>query len=286
LGKVLAVGAIGAAAVGVVGVAAVGAAGVGVAGAVIYHSYEAKHQDHSPLKLKIHVIGASSLQSGGEAYVHFHQGHVTAKTSARPKDHNPVWEEDILFGIVEKDVAGGTLHIEVLDKSLLHDSDIGKYEIPLAEIPHNQPKLYDVHLTGGHHLHAQDGHLKFTLCYASGPEVQYQREGIMDFQGAPPPQGGPPQQGGYPPQGYPPQGYPPQGYPQQGGYPPQGYPPQGYPPQQGGYPPQGYPPQGYPQQGGYPPQGYPPQGYPPQGYPQQGGYPPQGYPPQGYPPQQ
>merc|ERR1712137_1012044 len=272
----------GAAAIALAGVAAVGATAIGVGGYKIYQSQQGAEQDKSPLKLRIRVVSGHNLiaaDSGGtsDPYVVITEGHVSVKTDPMPKTVNPVWNQDLEMGVVEASVhSGKELKLEVFDKDMLSDDNLGRATIPLNAIPLGNPQEFNIPLTGGCKKDNQ-GSLKLFMHFArTGP-------------GGPTPGGAPgeyrdqAQLGGY--QGYPPQGGPPGAY--GSGGPPQGaYGSMGRPPQQG-YPPQGaYGSMGGPPQQGYPPQGGPPCAYgsggPPQGY----GAPQQGYPPQGGPPPQ
>merc|ERR1712063_73247 len=290
----------GAAAVALAGVAAVGAVAVGAGGYEIYQNQQGAAQDKSPLQLHAHIHSARSLQAadrGGtsDPYVMLTQNNVSIKTKPIQKTVNPVWDEHLTMGIYEQELMAGELHVKVFDKDMMSDDSIGTARIPLSQIPHGQPREFNVNLTGGQGKQ-NDGVVKMYLHFA--------RDGAAPA-GGHAPQGGHPHQGGYPPQqgGHPQHGYP-SSPPQQGGYPPQqggyasGHRSDSSSPHdsQGAYPSSPYPPQqsGYPQQGSY---GSPygsdasQASYAQGSYaPQQGGYPPQqgGYPPQqgGYPPQQ
>jgi len=235
----------------------VGAVAVAGTGAYMYHQHEEqKKQNESRTRLHINLISAHELLAkdfGGtsDPYIVFKQGHCHVKSSTIKKNLNPVYNQRLEMGILDRKAE---LLVEAFDADIVRDDSLGKSSYTLHTLTeYPQEVVLKLHGEGGL-FHRNHGYIKVQLW------INQQ-------------QGGNPQQQPYPP----PQGYPPQGYPPQGGYPPQSYPPQGYPPQ--GYPPQG----GYPPPGYYPPQSYPPQGYPPQGYPPQGGYPPPGYyPPQSY----
>ena len=93
-------------------------------------------------------------------------GYVSVKTKVQKKTINPVWDERLTMGVLDKQLEGGQLEIVVMDKDRIGSDDcIGRVAIPLTDIPRNTqtPKEFKLKLEGGIKKKANNGVIKIYL---------------------------------------------------------------------------------------------------------------------------
>lgn len=155
----LGLGALGA--VAVAGTAAVvGVAAVGVfAGHKLYKNHEAHVQDGSHFRLHINVIKGENLKNKewigkSNPFVVVDIGDMKVKTKPAHHNLNPVWEETIECGVLEKNMHHHII-VEVHDDETFSSDLLGKAFLNWDQIPHDERKHFTLALDTQGEIHVE-----------------------------------------------------------------------------------------------------------------------------------